>query len=138
MIVRKYISLLLALFILFVNSSATIVFHSCHDEITYVTLNYQEKSLANSADENSCCSPTKDEKKTDGCCSNQEIKVDKKIDYSLANELKVLFQAVFVSIKMKQNGQQTLPTKAQENINYTYDSHAPPIYKLNSQLLFYA
>lgn len=139
MIIRKHISILLALFILVVNSSATLVFHSCHDEIAYVSINYQDASLATSADENSCCSPIKDENDPDGCCSNQEIKVGKKVDYSLANQLKIVFEAVgSISTKIHSNPQQTLGTTIQENVHYTFDSHAPPFYKLYSQFVFYA
>ena len=139
MIFRKHISIFLALFILAVNSSATLVFHSCHDEIAYVSINYQDASLATSADENSCCSPIKDENDPDGCCSNQEIKVGKKVDYSLANQLKIVFEAVgSISTKIHLNPQQTLATRIQENVHYTFDSHAPPFYKLYSQFVFYA
>lgn len=139
MIIRKHISILLALFILVINSSATLVFHSCHDEIAYVSINYQDASLATSADENSCCSPIKDENAPDGCCSNQEIKVGKKVDYSLANQLKIVFEAVgSISTKIYSNPQQTLATTIQENVHYTFDSHAPPFYKLYSQFVFYA
>lgn len=137
---RKYISIFIALFILVVNSSATLVFHSCHDEIAYVSLGYHDSSLHDGTDENTCCIPVAEEidKATDSCCSNQEIKIDKKVDYSLVDQLKIIFEASSFLINTNNFSLKITPTLKQEGIEYTYNSHAPPFYKLYSKFIFYA
>ena len=42
---KKHISIFLALFILLVNSSASLVLHFCNDQIAYVSLVYQNNKL---------------------------------------------------------------------------------------------
>ena len=74
---KKYISIYLALFILLVNSSASLVLHFCNDQIAYVSLVYHENKLVDSATEDSCCA-TEEVNDEKGCCSNEEIKVEKK------------------------------------------------------------
>ena len=124
---KKHISIYLALFILLVNSSASLVLHYCNDQIAYVSLVYQNNKLIDSASENSCCASDSIESEEEGCCSNEEISTENKIDYSIIKDFKFDFfgkTAFFYSNK--------------KNVDYYCNSNAPPFYKLYSQLIFYA
>lgn len=135
---KKHISIFLALFILLVNSSASLVMHFCHDQIAYISLVYQDNKVVDTAEEDSCCASA-DISEEKSCCSNEEIKVDKKIDYSILKDFQFDFTAVPFEIKTP-----TLislvegDTLHQKITDYYCDSNAPPLYKLYSQLVFYA
>lgn len=136
---KKHISIFLALFILLVNSSASLVMHYCHDQIAYVSLVFQDKSSNEDSELHSCCVELKkvDEKKE--CCSDQEIKVEKKVDYTLLKDFQVKFTAVtFLPYQENvfQFADETYTNH--EKLSYYCDSHAPPLCKLYSQLVFYA
>ena len=79
---KRHISIFLALFILLVNSSTSLVLHYCHDQIASISLVYQENKVVDATDEDSCCAAD-DKSDEKSCCSDEEIKVDKPIDYSI-------------------------------------------------------
>ena len=135
---KRHISVLLALFILLVNSSASLVLHYCHDQIASVSLVYQENKVVDSADEDSCCA-SDDIEDEGSCCSNEEIKVDKKIDYSILKGFQFNFLAVTFENKMPSfiNEVDVLSIN-KKVLDYYCDSNSPPFYKLYSQLIFYA
>ncbi len=135
---KRHISIFLALFILLVNSSASLVLHYCHDQIASISLVYQESKVATSAKEDSCCAA--DDKTDDkSCCSNEEIKVDKKIDYSILKGFQFNVLAVTFENEMPAffNEVDVLSTN-KKILDYYCDSNAPPFYKLYSQLIYYA
>ena len=135
---KKHISIFLALFILLVNSSASLVLHYCHDQIAYVALVYQENKLVDSASEDSCCASDSVED-DGGCCSNEEIKVEKKVDYSLLKDFQFHFAAVTFPVYQEKNFDFKKDNYIKhENVSFYCDSHAPPLYKLYSQYVFYA
>lgn len=132
---KKHISIFLALFILLVNSSASLVLHYCHDQIASVSFVYQESK---SADEDSCCAAD-DKSDEKSCCSNEEIKVDKKIDYSILKGFQFNVLAVHFENKMPSFFSEADVLSTNKKIlDYYCDSNAPPFYKLYSQLIFYA
>ncbi len=134
---KRHISVFLALFILLVNSSASLVLHYCHDEIASIALVYQENKVANFAEEDSCC--TADDKSDEkSCCSNEEIKVDKKIDYSILKGFQFNTLAVIFENKTHSFSQVAVLSVNNKVLDYYCDSNAPPFYKLYSQLIFYA
>ena len=135
---KRHISVFLALFILLVNSSASLVLHYCHDQIASIALVYQENKVVNSAEEDSCCAAD-DKLDEKSCCSNEEIKVDKKIDYSILKG----FQFNVLAVTFENKTPSFINEDAALSINkkvldYYCDSNAPPFYKLYSQLIFYA
>jgi len=75
---KRHISVFLALFILLVNSSASLVLHYCHDQIASISLAFHESKLTETSTEHSCCA-TADKSDKKSCCSDEEIKVDKKL-----------------------------------------------------------
>jgi hypothetical protein len=132
---KRHISIFLALFILLVNSSASLVLHYCHDQIASVSLVYQESKPS---EEDSCCAAddNSDEK---SCCSNEEIKVDKKIDYSLLKGFQFQVLAIHFLNETTTFFNENNDLKSNKKVlDYYCDSNAPPFYKLYSQLIFYA
>lgn len=132
---------MLALFVLLVNSSASLVLHYCHDQIAYVALVYQENLSGTALTEDSCCAHESISEKFDeeSCCSNQKIKVEKEIDYSILKDIKFQFEAVNFQDYSKNPLNSSAPVvKSHDNLYYYCNSHAPPFYKLYSQLIFYA
>lgn len=134
---KRHISVFLALFILLVNSSASLVLHYCHDEIASIALVYQENKVVDSAEEDSCC--TADDKSDEkSCCSNEEIKVNKKIDYSILKGFQFNALAITFENEMPSFNEVDVLSTNKKVLDYYCDSNAPPLYKLYSQLIFYA
>ena len=135
---KKHISVFLALFILLVNSSASLVLHYCHDQIASIALVYQQNKVVNSAEEDSCCA-VDDKSDEKSCCSNEEIKVNRKIDYSILKGFQFNALAVhFENEKPSFFSEIDVLSANQKILDYYCDSNAPPFYKLYSQLIFYA
>lgn len=135
---KRHISIFLALFILLVNSSASLVLHYCHDQIASISLVYQENKVTDTIEDDSCCAAD-DKSDEKSCCSDEEIKVDKKIDYSILkgfqfNVLAVTFENEILSFF----SQEAILSANLKVFDYYCDSNAPPFYKLYSQLIFYA
>ena len=132
---RKHISIVLASLVLLANLGLSFAVHYCKDEIASVSFQYQEDEPC-VEDGESCCAK---EDSHDSCCSNKLIKVEKKTDDILVKTLQLdLEQAVFVA-----DWKPNFVTFESENIvsnevAYYCDSHAPPLYKLYCQLVFYA
>jgi hypothetical protein len=136
---KKHISIFLALFILLVNSSASLVLHYCNDQIAYVSLVYQNNKLIDFATENSCCDSDSIDEAQDGCCSNEKINVAKKIDYSILKDFQFDFSAVhFLNETPEFFAKTGYFYSNKKNVDYYCNSNAPPFYKLYSQLIFYA
>lgn len=136
---KKHISIYLVLAILFLNSSASLVLHFCHDQIAYVSLVYQENKLVDTASADSCCASDSIEEEEEGCCSNEEIKVAKKIDFSVLKGFQFdIFGVHFINETPEFFGKATCFYSNQKTIAYYCNSNAPPFYKLYSQLIFYA
>ena len=132
---RKHISIVLATLILLANLGLSFAVHYCKDEIASVSFQYQEDEPC-VEDVKSCCAK---ENSHDSCCSNKLIKVEKQTDDILVKTLQLdLEQVVFVA-DWKPNlvafeSENTISNEAA----YYCDSHAPPLYKLYCQLVFYA
>lgn len=135
---KRHISIFLALFILLVNSSASLVLHYCDNQIASISLMYQKDNSNASNIEDSCC-VSEDKADDKSCCSNEEIKVQKKIDYSILKGFQfdvvaATFHIVTPTFFKDFSG---LSIK-KHTFDYYCNSNAPPFYKLYSQLVFYA
>ena len=132
---RKHISIVLASLVLLANLGLSFVVHYCKDEIASVSLQYQEDEPC-VENVKSCCAK---EVSHDSCCSNKLIKVEKKTDNILVKNFQLdLEQAVF-SADWKPNFIAFEPVIVTSNeIAFYCDSHAPPLYKLYCQFIFYA
>jgi hypothetical protein len=135
---KRHISIFLVLFILLVNSSASLVLHYCHDQIASISLVYQENKVTDTIEDDSCCAAD-DKSDEKSCCSDEEIKVDKKIEYSILKGFQFKVLAVTFENKMPSfiNEVDVLSIN-KKVLDYYCDSNSPPFYKLYSQLIFYA
>lgn len=136
---KKYIALLLSAFILLMNSSFGLVYHYCHDEIAYVAIKFQEKNIGDSVNEDSCCSSDDsiidDE---DGCCKNEVVKLEKKDVFQISKNFDFKLIALIPSIPVYHFFQKKEYIALNQKLDYYVESNAPPLYKLNSQFIFYA
>ncbi|MCL9769072.1 hypothetical protein NAT47_01440 [Flavobacterium sp. HXWNR69] len=132
---RKYTSIVLASLILIANLGLSFAVHYCNDKIASVSFQYQEDEPC-VEDIKSCCAK---EDSHDSCCSNKLIKVEKKTDDILVKTLQLDSEpAVFIT-EWKPNfvGFESENIVSNE-VAFYCDSHAPPLYKLYCQLVFYA
>ena len=132
---RKHISIVLASLVLLANLGLSFVVHYCKDEIASVSLQYQEDEPC-VENVKSCCAK---EDSHDSCCSNKLIKVEKKTDNILVKNFQLdLEQAVF-SADWKPNFIAFEPVIVTSNeVAFYCNPHAPPLYKLYCQFVFYA
>ena len=132
---RKHISVVLASLVLLANLGLSFAVHYCKDEIASVSFQYQEDKPC-VEEVKSCCAK---EDSHDSCCSNKLIKVEKKTDNILVKTLQLDIEpAVFIK-EWKPNFVAFESENFVSNeVAFYCDSHAPPLYKLYCQFVFYA
>ena len=135
---RKHIAVILALFILMMDSSFGLVYHYCHDQIAYVAFKFQEQNLVDSANEDSCCLGKDFTDEENGCCKNEEIKIEKKDIFQLAKNFDFQFVGIAPAFQVFHFETKQEFISLKQTLDYYVESNAPPIYKLNSQFIFYA
>ena len=129
--IKKHIALFLALFVLVSNVGFALNVHYCHNQIASISFNI----VAPSSLEEDCCGVIE---KVSHCCKDRMVVLQKKSD-----------QAIFKSFSLQLNEavlqQQWQPITQTTNfysqntdvLAYYCDSHAPPLFKLYSQYIFY-
>lgn len=139
--IRKHISILLAILLLVSNIGLTFNVHYCEGNIASVSFDYKtvESCISKkNISEKSCCAQ---ENKHDDCCKNNKVAIKKstsdniivkniQLDLSNFTIVELWKPANFISLNEI--------IVANESLNFNCDSHAPPFYKLYSQLIFYA
>jgi hypothetical protein len=132
---RKYISIVLASLILLANLGLSFAVHYCKDEIASVSFQYQEKEPC-VEDVKSCCATADSH---NSCCSNKLIKVEKKTDDILVKTFQLdLEPTVFITDWKPNFVAFSSVIDSSNQVAFYCDSHAPPLYKLYCQLVFYA
>ena len=132
---RKHISIVLAFLILLANLGLSFSVHYCKDEIASVSFQYQEDEPC-VEDVKSCCAIADSH---DSCCSNKLIKVEKKTDDILVKTFQLDLEPTVFTANWKPNFVAFESEKFVSNeVTFYCDSHAPPLYKLYCQLVFYA
>ena len=132
---RKHISIVLASLVLLANLGLSFAVHYCKDEIASVSFQYQEDEPC-VEDVKSCCTTADSH---DSCCSNKLIKVEKKTDDILVKTFQLdLEQAVFAADWKTNFVAFESENIVSNEVAFYCDSHAPPLYKLYCQLVFYA
>ncbi|WP_264549017.1 HYC_CC_PP family protein [Flavobacterium sp. N2820] len=132
---RKHISIVLASLILLANLGLSFAVHYCKDEIASVSFQYQEDEPC-VEDVKSCCAK---EDSHSSCCSNKLIKVEKKTDDILVKTFQLDLEPAVFSAYWKPNFIAFESVEIPSNeVDFYCDSHAPPLYKLYCQLVFYA
>ena len=132
---RKHISIVLASLVLLANLGLSFAVHYCKDEIASVSFQYQEDEPC-VEDVKSCCATADSH---DSCCSNKLIKVEKKTDDILVKTFQLDLEPTVFTANWKPNFVAFESENIVSNeVAYYFDSHAPPLYKLYCQLVFYA
>jgi hypothetical protein len=132
---RKHISIVLASLILLANLGLSFSVHYCKDEIASVSFQYQEDEPC-VEDLISCCAK---EDSHSSCCSNKLIKVEKKTDDILVKTFQLDLEPAVFSADWKPNFIAFESVEIPSNeVDFYCDSHAPPLYKLYCQFVFYA
>ena len=131
--IRKHISILLAVLLLVSNVGLAFNVHYCGEEIASVSI---DNPFFNQNSEDSCCEIVEKESK---CCNDKVIKFDKKSDNSIVKIISFQIDSPFIF----QDWKPVFFIK-KENLkdckipSYTCNANAPPIFKRNCQLIFYA
>lgn len=131
---RKSTSLLLAVIFLFSNLGLAFNLHYCHDELAFISIDYQFKEAC-VENQKSCCVAVDSHA---SCCSNKIVEIEKKTDHTLVSGFQFDIACPVVAIThpfVFQFRERQVKT----NLSQFYcDSNAPPFYKLYCQLVFYA
>ncbi len=132
---RKHISIVLASLILLANLGLSFSVHYCKDEIASISFQYQKEEPCVEKTTSCCAKATSH----DSCCSNKVIKVEKKTDDILVKTFQLDLDASILVSNWKphffSNGKNISHALA---VDFYCDSHAPPLYELYCQLIFYA
>ena len=133
---KKHISTVLASLLLLGNLGLSFAVHYCKDEIASVSFHYQEEEPC-VEEIKSCCAK---ENSHDTCCSNKLIKVEKKTDDIVIKSFQLDFEPLSVlTTDWNPNFVALQPSiEASNHVAFYCDSHAPPLYELYCQLVFYA
>lgn len=133
MFLKKPLSLLLAFFLLLSQFGFAFQVHYCGDTIASVQLN----TLAiTQQPEKSCCGPLE---KTNTCCNDKTIQLAKKSDTFVpvhqGSSSSILVFTKPTTTDWHSPSTCTLVTPSIST--YYWESHAPPLFKLYSQFIFY-
>ncbi len=138
---KKYISLLLALFLLVSNTGFALDVHYCGGKVASVKPAFWKTSETLNKEERGCCPPkiVTIANKKDSCCKNKVVHFQKKSGKITLNSIS--FQPDFVFLF---EDWRPIVFTAFSNfetsctITYYCDANAPPLFKLYHQYIFYA
>lgn len=141
MIIKKYISLLLAIFILVSNMGFAIDVHYCGGKVASVTPIFFKNYGSILAVEENCCPPEASSlvEKKESCCKDKVIQFEKKHDNVTIKSIS--FQPDFIFLVEDWKPIIFSEISNFENkriISYYCDANAPPLFKLYHQYIFYA
>lgn len=131
--IEKYISVLIAFFILIPNMNYAINLHYCGGEVASVSI----KSLYKTEKATTNCCESKQESMP--CCHDKLLKLQKKAPDNFQQLPVFHFDAIVLTtpvILIKETSFQQI--NKDTSLDYFCDAHAPPLFKLHKQLLFYA
>lgn len=142
---KHHFAFAMTFFLLFSNIGLAINVHYCGDTIDQVTFGYPQNvtddCFSEFEVEQSCCrnKETLHEKSTsDKCCADESLK--QKVDQLVVKTFKVQHD-VFVPIRFETPSFFTFPVFValqKQNVAFYCETHAPPLYQLYHQYLFYA
>jgi hypothetical protein len=130
--IRKNINILFAMLILVSNVGVAFNVHYCGENIASVSM----VTFSNNNSEKDCCGI---KEKKSPCCKDKVIKFQKKWDNTIVKSFSL--QSNFDFLIQDYNpiifGNKTI-FKNCKVTSYTCNANAPPIFKRNCQLIFYA
>ncbi len=138
MIFKKQISLLIAFLVLVSNSGVAFNIHFCEGEIASITSIFTKPEVCEMPvqKEQTCC--VKEEATHDDCCSDKEV--------NLKNDIEKVIVKISIDSNYLLTYHQFIPLeythsttkKIVQEVVYTFDANAPPLYQLYCQYTFYA
>lgn len=128
---KKHIALFLAFFMLVSNVGFALNVHYCYNQIASVSLN----TTAPSNLEEDCCGVVE---KLSHCCKDRIVVLQKKSDQALVKSFSLQLSEAVLAQKWQPIIQTAIFFSQNTNVPAYYcDSHAPPLFKLYSQYIFY-
>lgn len=128
---KKQFCLFLAFFVLVSNVGFAVNVHYCDNQIAFVSFNTSSPSNI----EEDCCGVIE---KTSHCCKDKIVVIQKKSDQAIVKSFS--FEAHDLIFSKQPNvvsHSVDLPFINKNVPAYYCDSHAPPLFKLYSQYIFY-
>jgi hypothetical protein len=138
---KKYISFLLAIFLLVSNTGFAIGVHYCGGTVASVKPIFWKNSETLNKEEKGCCPPkvSTTVSKKDNCCKNKVVHFQKKSGKVTLNS--ITFQPDFIFLFEEWNPiiiSKSANFERSQIIFYYCDANAPPLFKLYHQYIFYA
>lgn len=140
---QKYISLILAVFLMFSNVGLAVNIHYCKDVIAEVAFDFlSESKLPSFKNDISdvCCGKKKSSNDEEPCCKDEIVK--QKIDENqiTSNTVQLQVNNFIVSEVYHLVIPETFELQIPKNtfVQFYCESNAPPLYKLYRKLVYYA
>ncbi|HSD13916.1 MAG TPA: hypothetical protein VLB74_04650 [Flavobacterium sp.] len=138
--INKHISFVLAMLILVSNVGLAFNVHYCGGELAGVSLDYKryEPCVEKKVEKEDACCATSNEH--DSCCSNDKIDLKKSISDEVIVKSFQLDLGAFTFVDTWKPATFTVVEQEEmksDEPSFYCDSHAPPLYKLHCQYLFY-
>lgn len=127
---KRHISIFLAILVLVSNVGLAFNVHYCGGKIASV-------SFDSIKTEKGCCEKLASKK--DSCCKDKKIVLQKKVDNGIVDYFSFHFDSVFLNPDLQYFSLTALPSfYSNKVLSYYCDAHAPPLFKLYHQFIFYA
>ncbi len=136
---KKHIALLLTFFLLVSNSGVALNVHYCGEKIAAITTAFSKNEVCQMEveQEQSCCAKAETSHKK--CCSDKEVNLDDDTEKIVIKSFSFDTDAPYVANEWRSFSFRTVLSEIRsQNTTYYCDAHAPPLYKLYSQYIFYA
>ena len=131
---KRVIGLFLALLILVSNVGFAFTMHYCGGKVASVSVQTLE---SNSIKKKGCCAQKEIE--SDSCCKNKTVHFEKKIDQATLKAFSFDPIGFCLTAEFKQHITVYMNSfKSNPTTTYYCDAHAPPLFKLFHQYIFYA
>ncbi|WP_298221187.1 hypothetical protein [Flavobacterium sp.] len=128
---KKQLCLFLAFFVLVSNVGFALNVHYCDDQIASVSFNTSSPSNI----EEDCCGVVE---KPSHCCKDKVVLIQKKSDQAIVKSFSFEWQdMVFPNSWIFVFATNVILSQKNTVAAYYCDSHAPPLFKLYSQYVFY-
>lgn len=131
--IKKCTSLFLAFLLLVCNVGLAFDVHYCGDKLASISLN----KTVEAPPTKTCCGITSEKKSS--CCKDKVVHFEKKSDTATIKTFLFQFDFPFTLQEFKTVAFFSIPSfKNKQIIAYYSDAHAPPLFKLYHQYIFYA
>jgi hypothetical protein len=138
---KKYISIILAFFLLVSNVGFAIDVHYCGGEVASIKPIYWKNTESFNSVKDNCCGSkaTSNVQKKDSCCKDKVVHFQKKSENITLNS--IFFLPNFVFLVEEWNPiifSKISKFEGSRITSYYCDANAPPLFKLYHQYIFYA